>query len=92
MSKLENLLHNYNGLSGMKIDYAKMLYSSSSKVFLSKKGSQLLKDKTKLNRSSKSKLDATIQFQMLEMIQNERIRARQEKTSLEVFDIQNSIN
>ena len=50
---LDNLLHNYSGLGGMKDDFAKMLYASSSKLFLSKKGSQLLEDGIRMHRNSK---------------------------------------
>lgn len=39
LSKVDNLLYNYNGLNNMKDDFAKMLYASSSKIFVSKKGS-----------------------------------------------------
>ena len=70
---LENLLHNYSGLNGMKDDFAKMLYASSSKVFLSKKGSQVLEDGIRMNRNSKQQLDATIHEQMIEMITNKEI-------------------
>ena len=47
---LEYLLHNYSGLSGMKEEFTKMLYSSSSKFFLTKGGRELQKDGKKLNR------------------------------------------
>ena len=71
----------------MKDDFAKMLYASSSKIFVSKTGSQLLEDGVRLNRNSKNQLNTTMHDQKLDMNSNEDIKVRKEKTSLEVFEI-----
>ena len=49
---LGNLLHNYSGLNGMKDDFAKMLYSSTSNLNLNHLGH--------LNKASTKKIDAKI--------------------------------
>ena len=84
---MDNLLYNYNGLNNMKDDFAKMLYASSSKIFVSKKGSELLEDGVRLHRNSKQQLNATMHDQKLELTKNKEIKARHEKSSLEVFEI-----
>ena len=70
---LGNLLPNYAGLGGMKDDFAQMLYSSSSRLFLSKNGSELFEDVSRLNRQQKNNLDNSLQAQMVEMIANREI-------------------
>lgn len=51
LANFDELLHNYKGLPELKDNFAKMLYSSSSKFFMSKKGgNEMIEEKPLLQR------------------------------------------
>ena len=45
-----------------------MLYASNSKLFVSKRGSQLLDDQVRLNRHAKDQLNNSMHAHMIQMI------------------------
>lgn len=84
---LGHLLPNYGGLGGMKNEFAQMLYSSSSRLFISKNGSEILEDVARMNRQQKVNLKESLEQQMVEMITNKELKSRQERSKLEIFDV-----
>ena len=91
MQRLGNLFHNYGGLNNIKDEFAQMLYAQSSSLFLSKNGSEILEDTVRLNRQKQNKLKESLNNQMLDMVTNSELAARQEKISLEVFTVENHL-
>lgn len=66
-------MHNYSGLSGMKDDFAKMLYSSSSKFFQQNSLGHVVEDNKILCRRSKEKLDEAMQLSVIEFVKNREL-------------------
>lgn len=92
MSHISNLLQNYAGASGMKNEFAQMLYSSATKFLATSNSSQFLDNNHRLTKESKDKLNQLVSGQLLELVSNKEQAAKIEKSRLEHFDITGSIN